>query len=153
MSHTNRAAPEAEALPAEGADDACQDITGTALRSRLGKRSRTKGKTWERAVAALLRPVFGAEVARGFQSRSGRDGCDVEGTAYWVEAKHGKLVNVRAAIRQALAATDGRPVVVVSKDDRSTPLVTMQLSDWLELARRAHAPGGEFLVSRAIEEE
>jgi hypothetical protein len=106
---------------------------GGCDRARLGRRSRRKGKTWERELAALLRPLFGEHVKRGFQSRCGRDGCDVEGTPFWLEAKHGKLVNVRAALRQALEATDGRPAVVVAKDDRSAPLVVMRLEDWLGL--------------------
>lgn len=111
-------------------------------RTRLGRRSKRKGKTWERELAAMLRPVFGERVARGFQTRSGRDGCDVEGTPYWLEAKHGKLVNVRAALRQALEATDGRPAVVVAKDDRSVPLVVMRLADWLALVAALSSPSG-----------
>lgn len=135
-----------------------------ADRGRLGRRARRKGKVWEREVAAMLRPVFGPAVARGFQSRSGRDGCDVEGTPFWVEAKHQQLVDLRAAVRQGLADSDGRTVVVVAKDDRkppgwavgqpgAAPLAVMLLSDWLELAGRAHAgrPGGasELLVDAA----
>ncbi len=85
-----------------------------------------------------MRPVY-PEAKRGFQSRSGRDGCDVEGTPYWVECKHGKCVNVRAALRQALATTDGRPVLVVAKDDRTEPIVVMRLCDWLEHAARQGA--------------
>lgn len=101
--------------------------------SQNGRRSRAKGKTWEREVAKLLRPVFGEHVKRGFQSRSGRDGADVEGSPFWVEAKHGRLVNVRAALAQALKATDGRPPLVVAKDDRSEPFVVMQLHDFLRI--------------------
>lgn len=110
-------------------------------RSRAGRRSRTKGKVWERAVAALLRPIFGEQAKRGYQSRSGRDGCDVEGTPFWVECKHGALVNLRAALKQALTDSDGRPAVVCAKDDRSAPLAVMRLSDWIELVQAAHAKG------------
>lgn len=99
----------------------------------MSKLSRTKGKVWERAVALMLRPLFGDAVKRGFQSRSGRDGCDVEGTPYWVECKHGILVNLRAALRQAVADSDGRPPLIVAKDNRSEPLVVMRLADWLAL--------------------
>lgn len=117
------------------------DPDGALARSQRGRRSRTKGKVWERAVAALLRPIFGDQAKRGFQSRSGRDGCDVEGTPYWLECKHGTLVNLRAALKQAIADTDGRVPVVVAKDDRSTPMAVMRLSDWLELVQAAHAKG------------
>ena len=121
-----------------------------STRAALGRRSRRKGKTWERELAALLRPVFGEHVKRGFQSRCGRDGCDVEGTPFWLEAKHGKLVNVRAALRQALEATDGRPAVVVAKDDRNAPLVVMRLEDWLELARSVQGATAAVLVAASV---
>lgn len=97
----------------------------------MGLFSRMKGKRGERAIAELLRPVFGAGVKRGWQSRSGRDGSDIEGTPYWIEVKVGKCPNVRAALKQATEATDGRMPVVVVKDDRREPFVVMRLSDWL----------------------
>lgn len=130
-----------QAGEADAAIDAAEAELLADARSRNGRRSRTKGKVWERAVAALLRPIFGDQAKRGFQSRSGRDGCDVEGTPYWVECKHGQFVNLRAALKQALEASDGRPVVVAAKDDRSAPLAVMRLSDWLELVHAAHAAG------------
>lgn len=98
--------------------------------SRRGRRSRTKGRVFERAVAKLLRAIW-PDAKRGFQSRSGRDAPDVDGTPFHFECKHGARVNVRAAMRQALAATDGRPVVVVSREDRGDILVTMRMADWL----------------------
>jgi hypothetical protein len=112
------------------------DAAAADAASRRGRRSRAKGKTWERALVHLLRPVFPG-VKRGFQSRSGRDGCDVEGCGLWIEAKHGKLVNLRAALKQAQEATDGRPVVVVAKDDRTAPVVLMTLAEWLRLVEHA----------------
>lgn len=121
----------------------------TAEASKRGRRSRRKGKVWERELVHELRPVFGDGVKRGFQSRCGRDGCDVEGTPYWVEAKHGKLVNLRAALRQAIEATDGRPVVVVAKDDRTEPVVAMRLADWLQMAGSAH--GFAVLAKRVLD--
>ena len=56
-----------------------------------------------------------------------------------------QLVDLRAALRQAIADTDGRPPVVVAKDDRKPPgwrvgepgmppMVVMRLDDWLALA-------------------
>ena len=119
----------------------------------MSKLSRTKGKVWERAVAQLLRPLFGDKVARGFQSRSGRDGCDVEGTPYWIECKHQARLNVHAAVRQAVGATDGRPVLVIAKGQREVPLVIMTLSEWIaqqeDALPRAVVAGLEVEVSDA----
>lgn len=92
---------------------------------------RRKGKRVEREMAERLRAVF-PDAKRGFQSRSGRDDCDVADTPYWVEVKGGKCPNPRAALKQALEATDGRPVVVIVKDDRCEPFVCMRLQDWLD---------------------
>lgn len=98
----------------------------------MGLFSRMKGKRGERAIAELLRPVFGADVRRGWQSRSGKDACDVEGTPYFIEVKVGKCPNPRAALKQAVEATDGRMPVVIVKDDRCEPFVVLRLKDWLD---------------------
>lgn len=94
---------------------------------------RRKGHDWERELARLLRPLFGDGVCRGYQARDGNAAPDVDGTPYWFEAKHGVLVNLRAALRQAVKATDGRVPIVVAKDNRSEPLVVMRFRDWLAL--------------------
>ena len=93
--------------------------------------SRRKGRAWEQEVARILRPLFGDGVRRGWQSRSGKDASDIEGTPYHIECKHGKAVSVWAAMRQAVEASNGRMPVVVAKLDRSEPLVVMRLSDWV----------------------
>lgn len=97
----------------------------------MGLYQRMKGKRVERAVAELIRRVF-PDAKRGWQSRSGRDACDIDGTPYWIEVKGGKCPNPRAALKQAIADTDGRTPVVIVKDDRCEPFVVMRLSDWLE---------------------
>ncbi len=121
-------------------------------RKKLGKRSKSKGRAWEQAVVRLLKPIFGDKVHRGHQdSRGGAaagEGCDVEGTPFWVETKHGKAVSPMAALRQCREAQqvrgDTRPPTVIIKDDRkppgwkvgqslSPPIVVMELSDWLDL--------------------
>ena len=49
-----------------------------------------------------------------------RDGeADVEGTPWHIECKVGKRPNPRAALKQAEEATDGRPVVVVMRDNQA----------------------------------
>lgn len=104
---------------------------------------RRKGRRVERELAEQLRRVF-PDAKRGFQSRSGRDQCDIEGTPYWIEAKGGKCPNPRAAMRQAIEATDGRVPVVIVKDDRCEPFVVMRLQDWLDdMWPRESGDGGD----------
>lgn len=99
-----------------------------------GAHSRRKGAQGERDIALAMRTVFpGAKRGIG-QARSAGEVADVEGTPYWVECKRGKKCNVRAAYAQAMAATDGRPVVVVVRDDGGEPMVYMSLEDWLDTA-------------------
>jgi hypothetical protein len=134
-------------------DDFAQDLCDEAEKaSRRGRRSRTKGRVFERLVAKMLRAVW-PEAKRGFQSRSGRDAPDVDGCPLWVETKHGARVNVRAAMRQALASTDGRPVVVVSREDRGEVLVTMRFEEWLAqwLDRKALEAEVERLDDHVLE--
>lgn len=91
-----------------------------------GRRSRTKGANFERLLANLLKPVW-PEAKRGIgQARSGGEVADVEGTPYWVEAKRHKKCSIKAAWRQAVEATDGRPPLVITKDDRGPILVTLE---------------------------
>jgi Holliday junction resolvase len=101
-----------------------------------GKHSRDKGKRGEREVAQLLR-IAGFDTRRGMQSRAGTDECDVEGTPYWIECKRGKRVNLRGAIRQAEEDTDGRPPVVIWRDDRAEWMVLLSLEEWARMAWRA----------------
>lgn len=62
---------------------------------------RAKGHAFERKVANDLKAIFpGAK--RGLQTRGGgKEQCDVEGTPYHIECKHGAKVDVRAALLQA----------------------------------------------------
>lgn len=103
----------------------------------MGKLSRAKGRTFEQVIARRLRPLFGDSVKRGYQRRGGKEACDVEGTPFWIECKHGKAISLRAALAQAICDTDDRPCVVVAKDDGwREPVVVMRFEDWLDLARR-----------------
>lgn len=101
---------------------------------------RDKGKRWEREIAARLREIFGEDVRRGWQARSGGDDPDiVDVPNFWVEAKHHKVVNIGAAIRQVLIAKkkkDDRWPLIVSKSDRQEPLATMTWESFLEMLRQ-----------------
>lgn len=99
---------------------------------------RVKGATWEREVARMFRAYFklGAAAKRGYQTRSGRDGADVEGTPFWIECKHGRYCQPEAALIQAEKASDGdgRTPIAVCKSDRSKPFVAIRLDRFLALA-------------------
>lgn len=117
----------------------------------MGRMQRTKGATFERWLANVLRKLWPLAKRGIGQARSAGEVADVEGTPYWVEAKHHKVVNIRAAMRQAMEASDGRRPIVVSKCNNEEPLVTMTLDDWVELVERAqgrtsigtYTPSGE----------
>ena len=98
---------------------------------------RNKGKRWEQEVAACLRKIFGESVRRGWQARAGGDDPDiVDVPNFWIEAKHHKVVNIGAAIRQVLTAkkkNDPRWPLIVSKSDRQEPLATMTWGNFLEI--------------------
>ncbi len=106
----------------------------TRTASQNARRSRSKGAAWERDLSAVLRAVY-PEAARCIaQSRTAkREGCDVEGTPWWIESKVGARPDILGAIRQALADTDGRPVLVVTKQDRGVPLATLPLAELIRL--------------------
>lgn len=113
----------------------------------MGKMQREKGAVWERLVAVLLR-TFWPEARRGHQSRSGRDGPDVEGIPeLWVECKRGRRTNPIAALKQALEARGERraiPVAICRNDapiragkgairDPAVATATLRLDDFLDL--------------------
>tara|TARA_Y100001963_G_scaffold93365_4_gene128518 strand:- start:3472 stop:3819 length:348 start_codon:yes stop_codon:yes gene_type:complete len=112
-----------------------------------GRRSRTKGKAWEREVAQLLRR-FWVDARRGFQSRAGDDEADVEDTPFWVECKVGQRPNVFKAFDQAELASDGRPVLIAIK--RNAPnshqdpscFMAMRIENFLDLLEAAVGEGG-----------
>lgn len=89
-----------------------------------GRRSRRKGRAGEQEAARELRrlfPQWAPNIRRGWQSREGADQCDIEGTPYWIEVKRRRRVTnatVRAGMRQALHDTDGRPILLLTREDR-----------------------------------
>lgn len=102
----------------------------------MGALSRRKGAAYERELVHRFRDAMpGATVKRGFQARSGSDAADVECPVFWIEAKRGKRPNIRAALRQAIAAMpdEGRIPIAVVRDDRSEATATMRLDDLLDL--------------------
>jgi len=102
-----------------------------------GARSRRKGARFERELVHRFREAMpGADVKRGLQCRGGDEVADVDCPVFWPEAKRGRKPNVRAALRQALAAAPkGRVPVAVIRDDRQEPFVALLLDDFLDLIR------------------
>ncbi|MBN1632136.1 MAG: hypothetical protein JW990_20455 [Thermoleophilia bacterium] len=99
-----------------------------------GARSRRKGAQFERDMVHCFREAMpGAEIRRGLQYRCGEEVADVDCPVFWPELKRGKKPNVRAALRQALAAAPkGRVPVAVIRDDRQEPFVALLLEDFLD---------------------
>ena len=96
-----------------------------------GRKSRNKGKAGERAVAKLFREVMGMETRRGWQAAQATTACDVEGTPWWLEVKRHKKVPIRPSYAQAVNDSDGRPPVVVWRDDRGEWMVCLSLADFM----------------------
>lgn len=98
--------------------------------------SRRKGMDFEQGIARILQCIWpGAKRGIG-QARMANECPDVIGTDYWVECKRMRKVCISAAYKQGQEATDGRPVLVISKENRGKVLVTMALEDWLGVVKR-----------------
>lgn len=99
----------------------------------MGRMQRNKGANFEREIANELKPLY-PNAKRGIgQARSASEVSDVEGTPWWIECKRGRQPNVRAAFRQAQEATDGRPILVVVRDDNQPAFVCLSLQDFKDL--------------------
>ena len=107
----------------------------------MGKSQRTKGHSWERGFARLLREkVFTdcpEDVHRGQQAHNPNDP-DVSAPCWRFECKVGKAPSVWAALQQL--KEDGDKAndtfnfrAVAIKKDRTEPFVAIPLDDFLEL--------------------
>ena len=99
-----------------------------------GRGSRRKGADYERTLVRRFREAMpGADVKRGFQTRSGEEAADVECPVFWVESKRGRKPNIRGALAQAMAAAPkGRIPLAVVRDDHAEATVTLSLDDFLD---------------------
>jgi len=108
----------------------------------MGRRSQVKGAQYERELAKRWREqeLF-RNAKRGLGQARGDSGNDIEGTPYWVQAKQGKAIGLREAMRQAIRDTDGRTPIVVARydgDSADDALVVMRLADWERLESSAN---------------
>jgi len=130
----------------------------------MGKKSRTKGHTFEREMSNELKVVW-PRAKRGLsQSRfGGAEVPDIEGTPYHVECKRRAKVGgviadalkqaLRDSIALALASTPPRyrkpPLAIVRGDgDTSKVIVAMYLDDFLGLAKLAQ--GAQDVIDDAV---
>lgn len=98
--------------------------------------SREKGKRGERELASTLRE-YGYETRRGEQYSGANGDADVVGLpGIHIECKRVERLNIEDAMAQSKhdARRDEIPVVMHRKNDCEW-LVTMQLSQWIELYR------------------
>ncbi len=104
----------------------------------MGALSRRKGAANERHLVRRFAEVFGeGRVRRGLQFRSGEEVPDVDAPGFWIEAKVGKRVRVRAALAEAVQDSigKGRWPVAVCREDHDEAFVAMRLDDFLDLLR------------------
>ena len=101
-----------------------------------GAHSRRKGHNFERYVANKFKPYF-PKARRGLQYRDGMECPDVIGVPFHIECKRHKRVNIQRAFEQAVKETNGKPPIVVSKDDGGEELITFYLDDFLWMLRMA----------------
>lgn len=106
----------------------------------MGRASRDKGGVGEREAAECLSGVYPDAHRRIGQVVDGAAAADVEGTPFWVEVEYAKRTSPNAKARQAMAKTDGRAILVLTREvsrRRSGPwLATMRLDELLDLLRR-----------------
>lgn len=110
----------------------------------MGKGQRAKGHSFERTVAIAFRELY-PDAKRGLsQTRSGVEVPDIDGTPFWIEAKHRIRCNPRRALDEAAAdsksARSTKPPIAVTKDTGKPAMVTLYLSDFLALLSNTQAP-------------
>jgi len=119
-------------------------VVKTRVKSPSGLRE--KGKRYERAAAEKLEAVY-PNAKRGIgQMRAANEVPDVDGTPWWVEAKHyTKTPNVHKAFKQALAALNEHRekhpahfpagVLILSKQTDAHEIASMPLETFLTMLR------------------
>jgi hypothetical protein len=114
--------------------------------SVIGKHARTKGRAYEQEIARALQELWPAAKRGIGQARSAGEVPDVTGTPYWIECKHKRKVSINGAYDQGVQAsctrtgptTTTRPVLVISRENRTEDLVTMSLTEFKRLVKEAN---------------
>jgi hypothetical protein len=114
-------------------------------RARLGRRSKTKGKSWEKAVEDAIAVWMQFGEGDVVSTKSGTDECDIglspaaqKRFPFWVECKNTKTLAFPAWIRQtreaiAKARSKLSPIVVFKQHGDSTGYVIIEFSVFMQL--------------------
>lgn len=96
--------------------------------------SRAKGKRGELELANKLKE-YGYNCRRGQQYSGANGDADVVGLAgVHIECKRVERLNIYAALKQSIKdARDKETPVVMHRTNREEWLVTMRLSDWIQM--------------------
>lgn len=111
----------------------------------MGKAQRDKGKRGERELAGVFRAYGYDDAKRGQQYCGAAGNADVIGLpGIHVECKRVEKLNLLDAVAQAVHdALPGLLPAVFHRRDRCEWLVTMRLSDWIEIYREWEAGRNE----------
>ena len=104
-------------------------------KSKIGKRSRRRGKEGERELAKKLR-TYGFDTRRGQQYHGGGDSPDVVGLpGVHIECKRVQALNIEKAMAQSRrdAEGTGEIPVVMHRRDREGWKVTMDLDEFMNM--------------------
>lgn len=101
--------------------------------------SRAKGKRGENQLAKVLR-LYGYDTRRGQQFKGGPDSPDVIGLpGIHIECKRQEQIRIYDWMSQSRADSGEDIPVVMFRKNNCQWLVTMELSDWIELYREWEA--------------
>ena len=106
----------------------------------MGKTQREKGKRGERELAEILRD-------HGYDCRRGQQFCGISGDAdviglpgIHIECKRVERLNLMDAVKQSVRDSRADEFsTVFHRRDRSEWLVTMRLSDWIQVYKKWEA--------------
>jgi hypothetical protein len=112
-------------------------------RPKNGARVKDKGRAFEHEISNYLNERLGLQSSRALLSGSwsGGSGADLQGTPHLhVEAKRTEALNVKAHLRQAVAAVEKRnsaefPAVITRQNRMATgdSLVVLRLRDFVKM--------------------
>jgi hypothetical protein len=115
-------------------------------KSRLGRRSKQKGKAFEKAVAEAVAEWLGLPIEDVTRARSGKDECDIglsrealEKFPYWIECKNHKTLSIPSWLKQANEAvkrlnTKQTPIIVFKQHGDGTMYVCLDFFTFMKLS-------------------
>lgn len=98
--------------------------------------SRRKGCVGERELAKVLQKELGWEARRTQQFCGDAGDSDVTANVpVFIECKRVERLNVEAAVEKAVSQAEGKPVMVCHRKDRGSWIVSLPLSQLVEVSR------------------